>query len=100
MEIQNIHYTPEWHDRLLAFMKSVYPHRNSRYLNWWIMNMDHSDADCRKKCLLILEDDTIIGCTTVNKTSIVNQNFIETFFFRGNTIISPNQRGKGISKEI
>lgn len=101
MEIQTIHYTPEWHDRLLAYMQMVYPHRNLEYLNWWVTNINDAGPDCWNKCLLIQENDNhFIGCTTANKTSIVYQHSIEPFYFRGNTIISPNQRGKGISKEI
>ena len=101
MEIQTIHYTPEWHDRLLAYMQSVYPHRNSEYLKWWVNNIDNAGSECWDKCLLILENDNqIIGCTTANRTSIVCQHIIEYFFCRGNTIVSPNLRGKGISKEI
>ena len=101
MEIQTIHYNQEWHDRLQAFMLSVYPHRNPEYLNWWITNIDNAGLECWDKCLLILENNKIIiGCTTVNITSIINQNYVESFFFRGNTIIAPDQRGKGISKEI
>lgn len=101
MNIRTINYTKEWHDRLLAYMQSVFPYRNSEYLNWWITNIDNAGAECWDKCLLILENDNIIiGCTTVNITSIVNQNIIESFFCRGNTIISPDQRGRGISKEI
>lgn len=101
MEIQNIHYTPEWHDRLLAFMKSVYPHRNSRYLNWWLENLDKAGSEYWDKSPLILENGKqIVGCTTVNPISIVNHNNTETLFCWGNTIISPNQRGKGISKGL
>lgn len=101
MEIQTIHYAPEWHDRLLAFMQSVYPHRNPEYLNWWITNLDNAGPAYWDKSPLILENgNQIIGCTTVNPISIVNHNSTEPFFCWGNTIISPNQRGKGISKGI
>jgi hypothetical protein len=101
MDIQTVCYTPKWHDRLLIYMQSVYPHRNSEYLDWWITNIDNSGSECWDKCLLILgNDNVIIGCTTVNEVYIVNRNNVESFFCRGNTIISPNQRGKGISKEI
>lgn len=101
MEIQTIHYTPEWHDRLLAYMQSVYPHRNSEYLNWWITNLDNAGFTYWEKSPLILENGNhIIGCTTVNPISIVNQNNTESLFCWGNTIISPNHRGKGISKGI
>lgn len=101
MEIQYIHYTPEWHDRLLAFMLSVYPHRNAEYLKWWIDNLDKAGSEYWDKSPLILESgNQIVGCTTVNPISIINRNNTESFFCWGNTIISPNQRGKGISKEI
>lgn len=99
MEIQIVPYNPEWHNQLLGYMQSVFPHRNLNYLEWWITNIDLS-KDCWEKCLLIINDSNIIGCTTVNQTAIINNNNINFFFFRGNTIISQDQRGKGISKEI
>jgi len=98
--MQTIIYTPEWHNRLLEYMKSVYPHRDIRYLEWWISNIDHSDAECWEKCTIILDDEKIVGCTTVNDARILIDFIGNSFFARGNTIISANLRGKGLSKEI
>ena len=101
MSTQLIYYTPQWHSQLLAYMQLVYPHRDINYLNWWLNNIDQCGQNCWDKCLLIIDNDAIIGCTTANQTKIISHNNItELFYFRGNTIISPNQRGKGISKKI
>ena len=100
MDVKIIHYTPELHNSLLAYMQSVYPYRNVEYLNWWIANIDQSDEECWGKCTIILGDGQIIGCTTVNYSCIRIDSKEKRFFVIGNTIISPNQRGKGISKEI
>jgi hypothetical protein len=100
MDIQTILYTPEWHDRLLEYMQSVFPYRNPDYLKWWVTNIDLAKADCWDKCLIVLEGEKIIGCTTVNEASIIINGSKGNIYFRGNTIISPDQRGKGISKEI
>lgn len=100
MEIQVSSYTPEWHNRLLEYMKSVYPHRDIRYLEWWISNIDHSDAKCWEKCTIISDNEKIVGCTTVNDAHILIDSVESRFFSRGNTIISANLRGKGLSKEI
>ena len=100
MQIQTISYHPNWHDRLLDYMKKVYPHRDIRYLDWWITNIDQSDEKCWEKCIIILYDDEIIGCTTVNDARILIDSVEKRFFSRGNTSVSPDQRGKGISKEI
>ena len=81
-------------------MKSVYPYRDIRYLDWWISNIDHSDEDCWEKCTIILNNGQIIGCTTVNDAHVLIDSKIKKFFSRGNTIVSPDQRGKGVSKEI
>lgn len=98
--IKTVSYTPSMHGYLLEYMKSVYPHRDVRYLDWWITNIDHSDEKCWKKCTIILDDGKIIGCTTVNDTHILINSEKISIYSRGNTIVSPNQRGKGISKEI
>ena len=100
MKIQVSSYTPEWHNRLLEYMKSVYPHRDVKYLEWWISNIDYSDAECWEKCTIIMDDTRIIGCTTVNDARILIDSVESRFFSRGNTIVSANLRGKGLSKEI
>lgn len=100
MEIKVFSYTPEWHDRLLEYMKEVYPYRNAKYFEWWISNIDHSDEDCWTKCTIVMDGSRIIGCTTVNNIRVLMNSVEDKLFFRGNTIVSPNQRGKGISKEI
>ena len=69
-------------------------------MKWWLTNIFNSDSDSWDKCLIVLENDEIIGCTTVNKASLIINDSKESIYFRGNTIISPDQRGKGISKEI
>lgn len=100
MDCKSVNYTPEWHNRLLVYMKSVYPHRDSQYLNWWLINIDNSGKECWEKCSLIVDGSELIGCTTVNKVLLNSEGIVEIVFFRGNTIISPSQRGKGISKLI
>ena len=100
MQTQTISYHPDRHARLLDYMKEVYPHRDIRYLDWWITNIDQSDEECWEKCVIILDNEQIIGCTTVNDARILIDSEEKRFFSRGNTIVSPDQRGKGISKEI
>ncbi len=100
MPIQTIHFSPSWHTKLFQYMQSVYPNRDINYLKWWLTNILNSNPDCWDKCLIVLENEKIIGCTTVNKASIIIKGSRENIYFRGNTIISPDQRGKGISKEI
>lgn len=100
MQTQTISYNPNWHARLLDYMKRVYPHRDIRYLDWWISNIDQSDEKCWEKCIIILNNEQIIGCTTANDARVLIDSEEKRFFSRGNTIVSPNQRGKGISKQI
>lgn len=100
MNIKSINYNPGWHEQLLDYMQSVYPHRDRLYLNWWLSNIDNSGKDCWVKCVLIIDDKELIGCTTVNKVFVDCEGTIENIYSRGNTIISPSQRGKGISKLI
>ena len=95
-----VHYTPQWHTQLLQYMKLVYPKRNINYLKWWLSNINISNSDCWRNCIIVLDDETIIGCTSVNEVSLIVNGIKEVFYFRGNTIISPNYRGKGISKVI
>ena len=67
-------------------------------MEWWLDNIDMSDCDTWNKCLLVLEGEEIIGCTTVNVHRLIIDGIEDRVFFRGNTIISENQRGKGVSK--
>ena len=96
---KSICYTPEWHNPLLGFMQNVYPHRDMRYLDWWLSNIDYS-KECWKKCVLILNGDSIIGCTTVNELEIETPGGRKKFFAQANTILSAEYRGKGISRLI
>lgn len=98
--MQTISYSPIWHERLLAFMREIYPHRDIRYLDWWIMNIDNSVEKCWKKCAIVLDNETIIGCTTVNELEILNETQRIQFYAQANTILLENYRGKGLSRLI
>ena len=100
MKIQVFSYLPEWHERLLSFMREVYPYRSDRYLDWWLTNIDNSGKACQDKCAVVLDDDKIIGCTTVNVLDVNEGNGRTRLFVQGNTILLPDYRGKGISRKI
>ena len=94
-----VNYSPFWHAKLLEYMKGVFPDRDICYLEWWITNIDNS-KECWNKCTIILNNDIIIGCTTVNEARLIVGADEMLYFCRGNTIVSPKLRGKGISKQI
>jgi len=98
LEIQVVPYSPQWHTRLLDYMKKVYPHRNVKYFDWWLSNIDSGDERDWRKCIIVIEDNEIIGCTTAIPTEIINEKTRDRIYSRGNTIISQEKRGKGISK--
>lgn len=100
MEIQVFSYTPEWHSRLLEYMKVVYPHRNTNYLDWWLANIDYSVKDCWDKCVIVLDEDKIVGCSTVNTLDLNKCNEKKSLFVQANTILLPDYRGKGLSRKI
>ena len=101
IEMQVFPYSPQWHFRLLDYMRKVYPYRSAEYLDWWLGNIDAAGKVCWEKCVIVvLDDDTIVGCTTANMAKLTIGNDKKDWFLRGNTIISPDQRGKGISKGL
>ena len=93
-------YNPSLHGKLMDYMISEFPFRNKNYLGWWLSNIKDAGLDCWNKCIIVKENEIIIGCTTVNelKFNVDNTNLV--FFSTSNTIVSPSQRGKGISKKI
>lgn len=100
MSFSTISYNPEWHNRLLSFMRDVYPYRSDLYLDWWLTNIDNSGEACWDKCAIVLDNDKIIGCTTVNVLDVNDGNVRKRFFAQANTILLPDYRGKGISRKI
>ena len=97
-EIQVVSYSPQWHSRLLDYMKEVYPNRNEKYLEWWLSNMDSGDEVDWQKCFIVFEGEEIIGCTTAIPIVLIREGVRRNFYLRGNTIISPEKRGRGTSK--
>lgn len=100
MSLQLFVYSPLWHSRLLEYMKIVYPNRDVKYLDWWLSNIDSGNDDDWSKCFIVTEGDEIIGCTTAIPIELFDEGKRIDFYFRGNTIISPEKRGKGISKML
>lgn len=100
MSFSTISYNPEWHNRLLSFMRDVYPYRSDLYLDWWLTNIDNSGKACWDKCAIVLDNDKIIGCTTVNVLDVNEGNGRKRLFAQANTILLPDYRGKGISRKI
>ena len=99
MSFLTVSYNPEWHNRLLSFMQGIYPHRDVRYLDWWLSNID-CYRKCWDKCAIVLDNDKIIGCTTVNVLDVNDSNGRKRFFAQANTILLPDYRGKGLSRRI
>ena len=101
MQTQTLSYTPQWHSLLLDYMKKVYPYRSCEYLDWWLSNIDAAGQVCGDKCVIVtLDDVSIIGCTTWNTAQLMVGNDKKNFFVGGNTIMSPEYRGKGIGKGL
>lgn len=99
MSFLTISYNPEWHDRLLSFMQEIYPHRDVRYLDWWLSNIDNF-RKCWDKCAIVLEEDNVIGCTTVNELVVFNRGEVRHLYAQANTILLEAYRGRGISRQI
>lgn len=99
-EIQVVPYSPQWHSRLLDYMRTVFPSRNEKYLEWWLSNMDSGNEEDWQKCFIVFEGEEIIGCTTAIPIELVCDGVRKDFYLRGNTIISPEKRGRGVSKML
>lgn len=100
MNIRVLRYQPKFHVLLLSFMQHVYPNRSDRYLDWWLTNIDNSGKDCWDKCIIVFDEDEIIGCTTVNEVGIRNGIDKKKLYAQANTILLADYRGKGISRKI
>lgn len=98
MALQTIYYSPQWHSRLLDYMRKVYPSRDVKYLEWWLSNMDSGEEEDWRKCFIVLEGEDIIGCTTAIPVELLEEGVKKKYYIRGNTIISPEKRGRGVSK--
>ena len=99
-EIQVFPYSPQWHIRLLEYMREVYPHRDVEFLEWWVSHMDSGSEIDWQKCFIVIEGEEIIGCTTAIPIELIHEGIKKDFYIRGNTIISPEKRGKGASKSL
>ena len=63
--------------------------------------MAHIDSGSEsewQKCFIVTEEEEIIGCTTAIPCELIREGIRGNFYLRGNTIISPEKRGRGTSK--
>lgn len=101
MSIQKLFYSPECHERLLQYMKQVFPHRSSDYLEWWLDGMRSAGESLWDKGIILQDGDNVIGCTTANNCRIMEDGKeMGDAFWLGNTIVSESYRGKGLSKML
>lgn len=97
--IKTVLYTPEWHERLLAFMIAEYPGRSGSYLDWWLTNLDNGAQENWDKTVILMNENKIIGCTTANETRmLLHEGKEKNVFLVANVIISDHFRGQGLSK--
>ena len=100
MTVRTIPYSPQWHTQLLDYMRIVFPDRDVKYLEWWLSNMDSGNENDWQKCFIVFEGEEIIGCTTAIPIVLMIEGARRDFYLRGNTIISPEKRGRGVSKSL
>ncbi|MBR0499662.1 MAG: hypothetical protein IJJ72_01555 [Bacteroidales bacterium] len=62
--------------------------------------MDSGEEGDWQRCFIVLEGEEIIGCTTAIPIELVRDGRKTGFYLRGNTIISPDKRGRGVSKRL
>ncbi|MDY3032375.1 MAG: GNAT family N-acetyltransferase [Odoribacter sp.] len=89
-------YNSEWFCKLKEFLYKQYPHRSREYLDWWMNQMAETGGGGRT--LLVVENETIYGCTTSVFSSIKIKGIERDFYWECNTIIDKTQRGKGLGK--
>lgn len=92
-----VHYSNEWHDKLLAFMKREYPSRSENYLKFCLNYLDNATNDVKEKAIIVVSDSDIVGCYTVLPLQMINDSCIEDYYIQINMIVSPQYRGIGIS---
>ena len=95
-----IHYSNEWHDHLLAFMKREYPSRSENYLEFCLNTLDRSTKDVKEKAMIAVLGSDIVGCYTILPLQIINGSNRENLYVPINMIVSPRYRGNGISSSL
>lgn len=96
-QVTIIHYSNDWHDKLLSFMKREYPSRAEEYLEYCLDYLDNATSDVKDKAVIALINSEIVGCYTVLPLRIMNSGYREDYYIQMNMIVSPQYRGYGIS---
>lgn len=99
-QVTIVHYSNEWHDKLMVFLKQEYPRRKEQYLTFCLDYLDRSSVDAKEKSVIALVNSEIVGCYTVLPLRMVNNSGTEDFYIQVNMMVSPNYRGLGISSSL
>lgn len=96
-QVTIVHYSNEWRDKLMIFLKQEYPHRKEQYLEFCLDYLDKSPVEAKEKAVVALMNSKIVGCYTVLPLRMINNSGIEDLYIQVNMMVSPNYRGLGIS---
>lgn len=96
-----VHYSSHWDDRLRKFLYNNFPHRNKKYLDWWLNQSLHSKEDLQNRTFMVVdESNRIVACTTALWTKMKIRSRLYKMYWEGNTIVDENYRGKGIGRMV
>lgn len=96
-----VHYSSHWDDSLRKFLYNNFPHRNKKYLDWWLNQSLHSKKDLQNRTFMVVdESNRIVACTTALWTKMKIRTRFYNMYWAGNTIVDENYRGKGIGRMV
>lgn len=96
-----IYYRSEFHKKLRDFLFVNFPHRDKKYLDWWINQSIGLQEELSNRTFMVVdESEQVVACTTALWTRLRIRSKVSDIYWEANTIVNTCYRGKGIGRMI